>query len=68
MPDLRTALSARKGIFVRYAAGSVVAMGCSEIVLIGTISLTPPHFPFNSSFCYAPAVLKLGGFEHGYGR
>lgn len=41
MPDLRTTLSARKGIFVRYAAGSVVAMGCSEIVLIGTISLTP---------------------------
>lgn len=34
-------LAAKKGIFARYAAGSVVAMGCSELVLIGAVGLTP---------------------------
>lgn len=36
MVTLRSAYSAKLGVFLRYGAGSLVAMGCSEIVLIGS--------------------------------
>lgn len=36
---LSGAVSGRGGTFLRYAAGSVVAFGCSEVVLIGAYSL-----------------------------
>jgi putative flippase GtrA len=36
MVSLRSAHSAKLGVFLRYGAGSLVAMGCSEIVLIGS--------------------------------
>lgn len=36
MADLRSTLAARAGTFARYGAGSLVALGCSELVLIGS--------------------------------
>lgn len=34
--SLRSAYSAKLGVFLRYGAGSLVAMGCSELVLVGS--------------------------------
>ena len=39
MASLRSAYSAKLGVFLRYGAGSVVAMGCSELVLVGSYGL-----------------------------
>lgn len=39
MPKLGALLRSRGGTFIRYAAGSVVAFGCSEITLIGAYGL-----------------------------
>ena len=36
MTRVGPAVSAKLGIFLRYGAGSLVAMGCSEIVLVGS--------------------------------
>lgn len=36
MVSLRSAYPAKLGVFLRYGAGSLVAMGCSELVLIGS--------------------------------
>lgn len=39
MTSLRSVYSAKLGVFLRYGAGSVVAMGCSELVLVGSYGL-----------------------------
>jgi putative flippase GtrA len=39
MAVLRSALGTRAGTFVRYGAGSVVALGCSELVLVGSYAV-----------------------------
>ena len=39
MTSLRSVCSAKLGVFLRYGAGSLVAMGCSEIVLVGSYGL-----------------------------
>lgn len=36
---LQQVITAKAGTFVRYAAGSLVAMACSEVVLIGSVGL-----------------------------
>jgi putative flippase GtrA len=39
LTSLRTVVSAKLGTFLRYGAGSLVAMGCSELMLIGSYDL-----------------------------
>lgn len=39
MTRLGPAVSAKLGIFLRYGAGSLVAMGCSELMLVGSYDL-----------------------------
>lgn len=39
MTSLKSAVSAKLGTFLRYGAGSVVAMGCSELMLIGSYAV-----------------------------
>ena len=39
MTSLRATYSAKLGVFLRYGAGSLVAMGCSEVVLVGSYDL-----------------------------
>jgi putative flippase GtrA len=39
MPSSKFALAPKLGVFLRYGAGSLVAMGCSELVLVGSYDL-----------------------------
>jgi putative flippase GtrA len=39
MTRLRSVVSAKLGTFLRYGAGSLVAMGCSELMLIGSYDI-----------------------------
>ena len=39
MPSVMGALWARGGTFVRYAAGSLIAAGCSEVALVGAYAV-----------------------------